>query len=79
MERRGWTIQSVTETINSPYTTRSSVNRGTGNTATAYFNENDSYVVIDDVTNEVVQVSNLYDPSWGPDRDIINPYIPVVH
>ena len=48
----------------------------TGNAATAYFQKNGAYVVKDNVTNEVIQISNILDPNWIPDATIINPFIP---
>ena len=76
MERRGWTMNSVESLIMSPYTTRSSINRATGNSATAYFDEYGNYVIVDDLTNEIVQVSDRNDPNWIPDSSIKDPYRP---
>ncbi len=47
-----------------------------GNLATAYFNQDGSYVVVDNITHEVIQVSNRFDPKWIPDNTIVNPYEP---
>jgi len=52
------------------------MNRATGNPATAYFNKDGSYVVVDNRTNAVVQVSDRFNQHWHPDPNIINPYIP---
>lgn len=41
-----------------------SVNKFTGNPAKAYFINDTHYVVIDTVTNKVVQVSDLIDDFW---------------
>ncbi len=76
MAKRGWTTELVNRTINRPFTTRSATNRATGNAATAYFQKDGSYVVRDNVTNHVIQISNKLDPKWIPDATIINPYIP---
>ena len=73
---RGWTYDDVSNTVNNAFTTRKSINRATGNPATVYYNKDGSHVIIDDNTNEVVQVSNKFDPNWIPDPNIINPYIP---
>lgn len=35
-----------------------------------------SYGIIDDVTDEVVQISNRYDSNWVPDANIQNPHKP---
>ena len=42
---------------------------------TAFYNKNGTYVVVDDVTGEVIQVSDKrIDPSeWIPDSEIIDP------
>lgn len=66
----------IHETVNDPFTTRSATNRATGNAATAFFQESGSYVVKDNVTNQIIQISNRLDPNWIPDVTIINPYIP---
>ncbi|HTW46261.1 MAG TPA: colicin E5-related ribonuclease [Acidobacteriaceae bacterium] len=77
MAKRGWTEQSVDQTISNPIHTSPSQNMATMNSATAYFNSDGSYVVVDDGTDEVVQVSNRNDPgSWEPDQRIVNPYRP---
>jgi hypothetical protein len=73
---RGWTTQLVHRTVNKTFTTRSATNRANGNAATAYFNKNGSHVVRDNVTGQVIQISNRNDPNWIPDSTIINPYIP---
>ena len=76
MVKRGWTKAEVENTVSNPYTTRASKNMATGNTATAYYNSSGAYVIVDDVTRIVVQVSDNINPSiWIPDPNIINPYI----
>jgi hypothetical protein len=76
MSPRGWTGQSIDEVLNHPHATRQATNRATGNRATAFFREDGSYVVRDDVTEEIVQISNRNDPNWIPDRSIEDPYRP---
>ena len=76
MGRRGWTKELIHETVNNPFAIRAATNRATGNAATAYFQKNGSYIVKDNVTNEVVQISNRLDFNWIPDATIINPYTP---
>jgi len=67
----------IGETVDIPFTIRKSINKATGNTATVFYTEQGSYVIIDDVTKAIVQVSNNNDPlSWKPDESIIDPYIP---
>jgi hypothetical protein len=76
MNARGWTEETVKKTVSNPFTTRSSTNLSNNNPATAYFNKDGSYVVVDDITKEVMQISNKLDPKWIPDSNIIDPYIP---
>ncbi|WP_144053552.1 colicin E5-related ribonuclease [Clostridium saccharoperbutylacetonicum] len=45
------------------YTTRESINKATGNSATVYYNEAGGYVIIDDITKSVVQISDNVNPS----------------
>ena len=61
---------------NEPYTTRAAINKATGNTATVYYNKSGDYVVVDDVTGELVQLSGYGDTGWKPDSTIIDPYEP---
>ena len=75
MQQRGWTEQLVKETVDNPYTTRVSTNLATNQTATVFYTSRGAYVIVDDVTKEVVQISSNIDPaSWIPDKNIINPY-----
>jgi hypothetical protein len=73
---RGWTTESIDEVIQKPNQTGTSVNRANGNDATAYFRKDGHYVVIDDTTNEVVQISDTNRKigsgpgNWKVDRDI---------
>jgi len=77
MSNRGWNETSVKNTIDSPYTTRRSTNLATGNSATVYYQQNGSHVIVDDVTNDIVQVSDALNPSeWISDSNIVNPYNP---
>jgi len=76
MSQRGWTQESVRTLVDNPHTTRAAVNRATGNSATAFFNSQGHHVIVDNITREVVQVSNIFDPNWIPDSSIINPFIP---
>ena len=76
LKKRGWTQESVQDTVDNPYTTRLSKNLATQNSATVYYNKDGSYVILDDITNEIVQISNRYDPRWVPDANIQNPYKP---
>jgi len=71
MTQRGWTESTVRDTVSNPYTSRVSTNKATENSATVYYNKSGGYVIIDDTTKAVVQVS-----TWIPDPNIVNPYKP---
>ncbi|MCL6600922.1 MAG: hypothetical protein K6T81_19630 [Alicyclobacillus macrosporangiidus] len=79
MGRRGWNEDSIHDTVNNPHTTRPATNKANGNRATAYFNEDGSYVVRDNETKDIIQVSDRNDPKWVPDSTIENPYFPHTH
>jgi hypothetical protein len=67
----------VRNTIDNPHTTRRSTNQATGNPATVYYNKSGGHVIIDNITKEVIQVSDNINPStWIPDPNIINPFTP---
>ncbi len=71
MGRRGWTTESVEETIANPSRTSATTDtrflpNGTrmNDPATAYINVDGSYVVRNNRSGDVVQVSNRRDPNW---------------
>jgi hypothetical protein len=74
MGERGWTSDLLDSTRNKPFTTRDALNKSNGNKATAYFNKDGSHMVIDNGTNNIIQISNRNDPNWRPDATIVNPY-----
>lgn len=77
MNSRGWTDSLIRNTVDDPYIVRDSVNKATGNSATVFYTQQGSYVIVDDVTKAIVQISDNVNPStWAPDLSIINPYIP---
>jgi len=77
MSARGWTESSVRDVISNPHTTRVSTNLSTGNSATVYYNRAGGHVIVDDITREIVHVSDNINPStWLPDVNIVNPYRP---
>jgi hypothetical protein len=79
LAQRGWTRQMIQDTVNNPYTTRASVNKATGNAATAYYQQNGAHIVRDNVTGELVQMSPADAAKlkeWTPDSEIVNPYVP---
>ena len=77
MNSRGWTEDLIRNTVDNPYTIRTSVNKATGNAATVFYTQQGSYVIVDDVTKAIVQISDNINPStWAPDLSIVDPYIP---
>jgi Colicin E5 ribonuclease domain len=71
MGKRGWTKESVDDTIRNPdrtVATRDTRWRADGtrsdDPATAYINEDGSYVVRNDTNGSIVQVSDRFDPGW---------------
>lgn len=77
MNSRGWTEDLIRNTVDNPYTIRTSVNKATGNSATVFYTQQGSYVIVDDVTKAIVQISDNINPStWAPDLSINDPYIP---
>lgn len=77
MNQRGWSEQSVKNTVNNPYTIRTSTNLSTGNASTVYYTKDGAYVIIDNITKEVVQISDALNPaSWIPDVNIVDPFLP---
>ena len=67
MQRRGWTDQDISDTISKPADTAKTINKATGNTATKYYNSDGHYVVRDDVTDEIIQISDRNEPGWIDD------------
>ncbi|MCM1161736.1 MAG: hypothetical protein NC412_10975, partial [Roseburia sp.] len=77
MNSRGWTESLIKDTVDNPYTTRVSTNKATGNSATVFYTKQGSYVIVDNVTKEIVQISDNINPStWIPDTSIVDPYNP---
>lgn len=77
MTNRGWTEELVKQTVDEPYTIRASINKATGNPATVFYTQQGSYVIVDDVTKVIVQISDNVNPAtWLPDPSIVDPYIP---
>ena len=71
MVSRGWTRESIDETVRDPARTVTTRDTrwnpdGTRNNApaTAYINKDGSYVVVNDGNGDIVQVSNRNDPEW---------------
>ncbi|MCC5645793.1 hypothetical protein LC607_23205 [Nostoc sp. CHAB 5824] len=71
MPKRGWTKQDVSDIVNNPaktVPTKDTRHRADGSRedspATAYIDENGAYVVRNDTTGEIVQISNRNDSNW---------------
>lgn len=71
MSRRGWNKELMAETIDNPHrtkTTKDSRYKPDGqrrdDPATAYIRADGSYVVLNDETGEIVQVSDRDNPDW---------------
>ena len=76
MSKRGWTEEDIHETIDQPHKTARATDRrgytdGSGEPATAYFDKGDTYVVVNDHTRSVVQVSNKNHPNWQIPDDFV--------
>jgi len=79
LDKRGWTTESVQNTVDNPFTTRAALNKANGNPATAYYNKDGTYVSVENGTGNILQVTNnarVQDGTWLPDNTIINPYTP---
>ena len=67
---RGWSLDSIRSVVSDPAFTRSTTdnpsiyNWANGNPVTYYYRSDGQYVVIDNITGQVVQVSNTFDPHW---------------
>ena len=68
---RGWTEQQVREAAAGPPIGSSTDNTGGRNDpATVYGTRPRGYVVVNDLTNEVAQISDKTNPAWVPDNRI---------
>jgi hypothetical protein len=76
LSQRGWSNDTIEELVSNPYIKRTSTNRATGNSATVYYRKDGHYIIRDDITGDLVQMSNTNAQKWIPDSNIINPYIP---
>jgi RHS repeat-associated protein len=71
MEKKGWTVEKIESTLNNPSKTRNvmdtrHLSNGTrlNEPATAYINEDGSYVVRNNQTGDIVQISNRNNPNF---------------
>jgi RHS repeat-associated protein len=70
MESRGWDTTLIDDAIAHPNRVAPAINKATGGEATAYFTAEDAYVVRDNVTKKIIQISDRFDPEWVPDSTI---------
>jgi len=80
---RGWTVTTIKNLVKDPYTVRGAKNKANGNLATVFYGKDGTYVSVDNVTKEVIQVTDnnvvrglIPGKTWYPDDSIINPYKP---
>ena len=69
MAKRGWSSNLIRDTI-LKNVGRKALNKATGNAATAFFTSSGAYVVIDNITKEIIQISDRYDINWVVDETI---------
>jgi RHS repeat-associated protein len=62
--RRGWSDAEIQDAINAPVRVATSTDFRNGNPATAYFSSSNQYVLRNDTTLEVIQVSDRFQPDW---------------
>lgn len=70
LQRIGWTKGLVEQLVNSPHTTCKAINKATDSKCSAFFDEKNNYVVIEDDAFQVVQVSDRNDETWILDSAI---------
>lgn len=71
MKKRGWDQQTIDDVVSNPkktYKTKDTRHNSDGTqsdqSATVYFNANNEYVVVNDATGDIVQISNRNDLNW---------------
>ena len=69
--KRGWTEESILETVKNPARTAPTLDErykadGTQNNepATVYYRTDGHYVTVNDLNGDIVQISDLNDPDW---------------
>lgn len=64
--RRGWDYNGINQVINSLAKTLPSPrgNLSTNNNATIYYRNDGHYIILDDVTGDIIQVSDTNDANW---------------
>ncbi len=76
MSKRGWTETEIQRTVAHPHQTARATDRrgytdGTGKPATAYFDTDGNYVVVNDRAGSIVQVSSKNNPNWRIPDDFV--------
>jgi RHS repeat-associated protein len=69
MAARGWNQSKIDQTLNAGVTGRAK-NRATGNSASVY-GDKQGYIVVDDITRDIIQISDRKSLDWLPDPSII--------
>lgn len=68
---RGWTVQQINEATNAaPIGTSTDNTGGNPEPATVYGSRTSGYVVVNDRTGRVIQISDKNDPGWIADGRI---------
>jgi len=65
--KRGWSFADIEDVLNNPALKRadpSIVNRTNGNPVTYFYRSDGYYIVQDDITGQIIQVSDTLDPLW---------------
>lgn len=76
MQEAGWSEGGST-TIKSSDLVFGSSTKSTGNVVTVFYTQQGSYVIVEDVTKAIVQISdNINQSTLVPDLSIVDPYIP---
>ncbi len=70
LSERNWSKEQIVNVINNPSQMGTSINRYTGNECLVYFNEKGGYVVVDNVTGKIVQISQYDMSDFIIDKDI---------
>jgi len=73
MEKRGWNTGAIDDVLANPSHVSPATNKATGGAASAYFRADGSYVVRDNATGKIIQISNRNDANWSVDSTITDP------
>jgi RHS repeat-associated protein len=61
---RGWSPANIDQTLQYPALTREGIDKRTNQKVTYYYRSDGHYVVQNDITGEILQVSNTTNPNW---------------